>query len=194
MNLVFCTNNAHKITEVQAILGNNFQFQTLQDIRFTEDIPEDFETLEENSLSKAMQVWQKTGLDCFAEDTGLFVDALQGEPGVYSARYAGEKATAAQNISLLLQRMEGKLDRNAFFKTIITLLINGKATQFTGVCHGQITTGLHGQEGFGYDPVFIPNGYSETFAALPPEIKNSISHRRKAFEEMASFLSGQNLS
>ncbi len=188
MELVFCTGNPHKLAEVARILGNENSFLTLNDIGFYDDIPEPFLTLEENSLSKANQVYEKTGRNCFAEDTGLFIDALHGEPGVFSARYAGEPADSERNIEKVLTNLQNVENREAYFKTVITLILNGQAVQFEGRCDGIISMQRSGSEGFGYDPVFIPKGSGKSFADHSPDEKNAVSHRRKAFDLFAAYL------
>ncbi|MBL7767150.1 MAG: RdgB/HAM1 family non-canonical purine NTP pyrophosphatase [Chitinophagaceae bacterium] len=185
---VFCSHNRHKLEEVIRIMGEGFQFKTLSDIDFHADIPEPFETLEENSLTKAMTIHQGCGLDCFAEDTGLFVEALHGEPGVRSARYAGEGATSAENIAKLMHALEGREDRSAYFKTVLTYIHQGEIHQFEGLCHGHIAHQISGKQGFGYDPVFIPEGYHVTFAEMQSSEKDVISHRKKAFDAFSRFL------
>ena len=189
MKLVFCTNNDHKIQEVTQILGNQFSFLKLNDIGFTEDIPEPYETLEENSTNKAKIVFEKTGYNTFAEDTGLFIEALDGEPGVYSARYAGEPSNSDHNMEKVLTKLSNSLNRRAHFKTVVTIILDGTIHQFSGICEGSIALEKSGQKGFGYDPIFIPNESSVTFAELTAEEKNKLSHRRKAFDQFAVFLS-----
>lgn len=188
MEFVFCTHNTHKIQEVAAIAGHTFEWLNLTDIGFTEDIPEPFQTLQENALQKAITVHAFCGKNCFAEDTGLFVPAINGEPGVYSARYAGEPANSANNIHKLLNRLVGENDRRAYFKTVIAAIINKQKYFFEGECHGRIAHNLSGNEGFGYDPVFIPENFDCTFAMMEPHIKNKISHRKKAFDAFVTFL------
>jgi XTP/dITP diphosphohydrolase len=188
MELLFCTNNKHKVDEVKAILGDQFHFLTLRDIGYDKEIPEPYLTLEENSFTKANQVYQETQRNCFGEDTGLFIEALQGEPGVWSARYAGEHASVEQNWQLVLSRMTGLENRKAYFKTVITFIYEGKTHLFTGICAGRIATEPSGKQGFGYDPIFIPDGYDESFADLAASVKNEISHRRKAFDGFSDFL------
>lgn len=188
---VFCTHNAHKLEEVTAILGSQLEFRSLRDIQWHEAIPEPFETLEENSATKASTVARQTGLPCFAEDTGLFVEALDGQPGVHTARYAGEEANAAQNNEKLLSALQGQQQRAAYFKTVITLDWNQQVHTFTGICRGRIATQLSGNKGFGYDPLFIPEGSDVTFADMSSEAKQAISHRGKAFEQMKQFLQQQ---
>lgn len=181
--LVFATNNAHKAREIEQILGPNFEIKTLKDIGCQEDIEETEPTLEGNALLKARYVKEKYGFDCFSEDTGLEVDALDGAPGVHTARYAGESKNPDANIELLLQNLEGKPLRTARFRTIIALLYDGKETLLEGICEGEIAQQKQGVGGFGYDPVFIPKGYTETFAELGDEVKNRISHRALATEQ-----------
>lgn len=178
--LVFATNNAHKAREIEQILGADYVVKTLKDIGCLEDIEETEDTLEGNALLKARYVQEKYGYDCFSEDTGLEVEALNGAPGVYTARYAGKDKNTDDNINLLLQNLSDQPNRSARFRTIIALLQDGQETLFEGICNGQIATQRHGANGFGYDPVFIPEGYTETFAGLGDAVKNEISHRAKA--------------
>jgi XTP/dITP diphosphohydrolase len=188
MELVFCTNNQHKLNEVAQIIGEQISFLTLKEIDFFDEIPEPFETLEENSFTKANQVFLKTGKNCFAEDTGLFIESLNGEPGVYSARYAGEPSDSEKNIEKVLEKLKIIDNRNAYFKTVITIIIQGEIKQFSGVCEGLISQCESGDDGFGYDPIFIPNGYGKTFAELTPDEKNAISHRKQAFDQLTRYL------
>ncbi len=189
MKLVFATHNRHKLEEVRAALGPGFELMTPADCGLTEEIPEDQTTLEGNAAQKAQFIHERTGLNCFADDTGLEVAALGGEPGVYSARYAGPACNSDDNINLLLARLEGKADRSARFRTVISLLIDGREYQFEGVVEGEILSSRSaGSEGFGYDPVFRPLGYDQTFAQMPMEEKNKISHRGRAVAELAAFL------
>lgn len=185
---IFCTNNAHKLEEVLRILQHHFQFQTLRQAGFEKEIPEPFYTLEENAHTKAYTVYQQCQIPCFAEDTGLFVDALNGEPGVRSARYAGEPQDPLANIQKLLSALEGHTNRSAYFKTVICLIDQSGTHYFEGKCSGRIAEFPDGREGFGYDPIFIPDGYTVSFASMPPEEKSSISHRKKAFDLFAEFL------
>lgn len=186
--LVFATNNAHKAREVEQILGPGFEIKTLKDIGCHEEIEEIEPTLEGNALLKARYVKEKYGYDCFSEDTGLEVEALGGAPGVHTARYAGEAKNPDANIALLLQNLDGKTSRRAQFRTIIALLFDGKETLLEGVCKGRIATEKHGTNGFGYDPVFIPDGFDQTFAQLGDEVKNRISHRAIATEKFKETL------
>jgi XTP/dITP diphosphohydrolase len=191
MQLCFATNNQHKLEEIAHLLGQSFELKTLQDIGCQEDIAETATTLEGNSALKAQYVWQKYNINCFADDSGLEVDALGGEPGVYSARYAGEHGNHAKNIALLLQNMQGVAHRQAQFKTIITLIINGQEWQFEGIVRGNITSKPIGTQGFGYDPVFVPEGSDNTFAQMTLDQKSSLSHRARAFKKLVTFLTEQ---
>ena len=178
--LVFATNNAHKAKEVEQVIGNQYVVKTLRDIGCEEDIEETENTLEGNALLKARYVKEHYGYDCFSEDTGLEVEALNGEPGVHTARYAGGQRSSEDNIRLLLQNLSDQTNRRARFRTIIALIQDGSETLLEGICEGRIATEKQGTGGFGYDPVFIPDGYDQTFAELGDEVKNQISHRAKA--------------
>lgn len=186
--LVFATNNPNKAKEVELILGPEFSIKTLKDIGCNDEIEETEHTLEGNALLKARYVKEKYGYDCFSEDTGLEVEALGGAPGVHTARYAGEGRDPEENIQLLLKNLAGKDNRNARFRTVIALIAGETETLLEGVCEGQIATGKSGTGGFGYDPVFMPNGYSETFAVLGYDVKNKISHRARAMEKLVDML------
>ena len=186
--LIFATNNAHKLGEVQALLGDAFTLVTLRECGITEDIPETADTLEGNALQKARYVYEKTGLDCFADDTGLEVDALGGAPGVHSARYATDGHDFAANNSLLLKNLEGITDRTARFRTVIALILDGVEYTFEGRVEGTIATAETGSEGFGYDPLFVPSGEIITFAQMSAEAKNAISHRGRAVAKLVNFL------
>jgi XTP/dITP diphosphohydrolase len=188
MKIVFATNNANKILEIQNMLPESIEIISLESIGCHEDIPETADTIEENAIMKANYVTQKYGYDCFADDTGLEVDALNGEPGVYSARYAGEHRSAEDNMTKLLLNLKDKNNRKAQFKTVITLNLKGKQYLFTGIARGEITLERTGNQGFGYDPIFRPENYQETFAQLPLETKNKISHRGMATQELIRFL------
>lgn len=188
MELVFATQNPHKAYEIEAKLGENFLIISLDALGITEEIPETAPTLEGNALMKARYVYEKTGRNCFADDTGLEVEALNGEPGVYSARYAGEEKSPEKNIALLLQKLQGQPSRRAQFRTVIALIFEGKEYLFSGIAQGEIINEKRGTEGFGYDPVFVPAGHSRTFAQMSLEEKNKLSHRAKAFEAMKEFL------
>ena len=193
MKLVFATNNAHKLQEVRQILGERFEVVGLSDIGCHEDIPETAETLEGNALLKARYVKEHYGLDCFADDTGLEVKALDGAPGVHTARFAelfgeGDTHDSNANMRLLLQKLEKKSDRSARFRTVIALIYKGVEQLFEGIVEGQILPERHGTEGFGYDPVFQPQGYDVTFAEMPAADKNAISHRGRATQKLAQFL------
>ena len=186
--LVIATHNKHKAEEIKRLLDGKIKIVTLNELGCKEEIPEEGETLKENALQKAQCVWEKYHKNCFADDTGLMVDALNGEPGVYSARYAGEHCSFDDNINLLLDNMEGKTNRNARFETVICLIEDGKARYFEGKCEGCILTERYGRGGFGYDPIFMPKGYGESFAELSTEEKNKISHRGKATAELIKYL------
>ena len=186
---VFATNNAHKLEEVTAILGNKIELLSMKDINCHADIPETADTLEGNALLKARYIFENYQLDCFADDTGLEVEALNGAPGVYSARYAGDAHNSEANMKKLLQDMEGIENRKAQFRTVFALIINGKEHLFEGIVKGEITKHRHGTSGFGYDPVFIPEGYTQTHAEMGNELKNKISHRALATNKLCNFLS-----
>ena len=186
---VFATNNAHKLEEVTAILGNKIELLSMKDINCHADIPETADTLEGNALLKARYIFENYQLDCFADDTGLEVEALNGAPGVYSARYAGDAHNSEANMKKLLQDMEGIENRKAQFRTVFALIINGKEHLFEGIVKGEITKHRHGTSGFGYDPDFIPEGYTQTYAEMGNELKNKISHRALATNKLCNFLS-----
>lgn len=194
MKLVFATNNKHKLDEVRKITAqHNIEVVSLADIHCHDEIPETADTLEGNALQKAQYIQDKFGLDCFADDTGLEVEALDNAPGVYSARYAGPGHDSEANMQKLLQEMEGKTNRKARFRTVIALIIGDKQYCFSGIVNGTITTEKKGENGFGYDPIFIPKGYEQTFAELRDSVKNKISHRAKAVEQLDHFLANLNL-
>lgn len=188
MELVFVTSNKHKASEVQKVIDPRFRIKNLQDIGCEEDIPETADTFKGNALLKAKYVYTKFNMNCFADDSGLEVDALNGAPGVYSARYAGEPKSDEKNTLKLLKELEGRTNRTARFKTVIALILNGNSYFFEGAIEGQIAKQACGTMGFGYDPVFIPNGYSKTFAEMSADEKNSISHRALAVKQMNYFL------
>ena len=188
MKLVFATNNKHKLDEIRAILGNKIELLSLNDINCHDDIPETADTLQGNALIKARYIYDKFGINCFADDTGLEVDALGGEPGVYSARYAGEECDPKSNMNKLLDNLTGISDRNAQFRTVIALIIDGEEKLFEGCVKGVISDVKMGEAGFGYDPIFIPEGFSESFAQMSSEMKNSISHRYRATEKLCKYL------
>jgi XTP/dITP diphosphohydrolase len=188
MKIVFASNNKNKIHEIQSMLPESIQIVSLESIGCFEEIPETADTIEGNAILKANYVTQKYGFDCFADDTGLEVDSLDGQPGVYSARYAGEQKNADDNMNKLLEQLLDKPNRNAQFKTVIALNFQGKQHQFTGIASGEITLEKMGTGGFGYDPIFKPNGYENTFAELSLEVKNEISHRGKATKALLEFL------
>ncbi|MBN2669519.1 MAG: non-canonical purine NTP diphosphatase [Bacteroidales bacterium] len=191
MKIVFATNNQHKLQEIKAAIGNLHEIVSLKDIGFEGDIPETHDTLAGNASEKSHYIFERYGLNCFADDTGLEIEALDGAPGVYSARYAGEKPSFDDNMNKVLTEMQNKTNRKAVFKTIISLIIDGQEYQFEGACPGTIMTEKYGEEGFGYDPIFMPDGFQETFAELPLEIKNQISHRGLATKKLIAFLKNQ---
>ncbi|MBE6185939.1 MAG: non-canonical purine NTP diphosphatase [Alistipes sp.] len=188
MKIVFATNNAHKLSEVAQVVGDKFELVTLRECGITEDIPENEPTLEGNALAKARYVYSRTGLNCFADDTGLEVDALNGEPGVRSARYATDGHDDEANKRLLLERMQGVENRAAQFRTAVALIVDGKEYLFEGIVRGDIACEEHGAGGFGYDPLFLPEGGALTFAEMSAEAKNEISHRGRAVRKLAEFL------
>lgn len=188
MKLVFASNNKNKIIEIQNIVDGSIQILGLEEIGCYEEIPETADTIEGNAVLKANYVTEKYGYDCFADDTGLEVTALNGEPGVYSARYAGEHKDSNDNMNKLLEALKDESDRSAQFKTVIALNLNGSQHLFTGIAKGNINLEKTGNHGFGYDPVFQPENYTETFAELTSEIKNKISHRAKATQQLIDFL------
>ncbi|MEO6167665.1 MAG: RdgB/HAM1 family non-canonical purine NTP pyrophosphatase [Chitinophagales bacterium] len=191
MKLIFATQNQHKRDEVQALLGNSIQILSLADLQFHQELPETHDTLEENALEKAVFISNKFSMDCFSEDTGLEIAALNGAPGVYSARYAGEGKNPEDNIQLVFQQMNEKENRSAQFRTVVCLLLKNEPHFFEGMVAGTITKEQTGVSGFGYDPIFIPEGYDRTFAAMTKEEKNEISHRRRAIDKMSAFLKKQ---
>lgn len=191
MKLVFASNNKNKIAEIQQLLPPSIQIVSLEEIGCFEEIPETADTIEGNAILKANYVTQKYGYDCFADDTGLEVETLNNEPGVFSARYAGEQKDSNANMDKLLENLKGKPNRHAQFKTVITLNANGVQHLFTGIAKGTITEEKRGEKGFGYDPIFQPLQYQETFAQLSAAIKNEISHRGKATQELIAFLKNQ---
>lgn len=189
-SIVFATNNRHKLEEIRQMATNKFRILGLPDIGFTGEIDETGNTLEENASIKSNFVFNRYGMSCFADDTGLEVEALNGRPGVYSARYAGEEGNARKNIEKLLYELKVEKNRKAAFRTVISLIINGEESLFYGEVKGKIIAQERGIAGFGYDPIFIPDGYDQTFAELPAKVKNSISHRAKAVEKLFEFLNG----
>jgi XTP/dITP diphosphohydrolase len=188
MELIFATANANKVKEVQPLVPENMRVLSLADIGFTEEVPETSDTIEGNSDQKASFIFGKTGRTCFSEDTGLEVEALHGAPGVYTGRYAGEYASHADNIKKLLGAMQGIPNRNARFKTVITLLAPHAKVQFEGICNGEILEEITGEQGFGYDPVFKPTGSDRSFAQMTMDEKNKFSHRKKAFAKLLEYL------
>ncbi len=188
MDLIFATGNPHKVAEVQYLLPKGIRIRTLREIGIEEEIPETGKTLEENAVLKAEYVRQRSGQDVFAEDTGLEVKVLHNAPGVYSARYAGPGRDSRANLEKLLREMEGEKDRRARFRTVIALILNNEIHRFEGIVNGHIAESASGSGGFGYDPVFIPEGFDRSFAELGDEIKGRISHRARAMKKMISFL------
>ncbi len=186
--LLFATNNQHKLSELRQILHSDYIITSLQEIGCVDELPETQDTIKGNALQKADFVYRKYGISCFADDTGLEIDALNGAPGVYSARFAGTKATYKQNVDKVLALLKDIENRNARFKTIIALILDGKAYFFEGIIEGEIIKEEHGQSGFGYDPVFVPLGYNKTFAEMTHEEKNGISHRGLAVKQLTGFL------
>ncbi|MBO5350869.1 MAG: non-canonical purine NTP diphosphatase [Alistipes sp.] len=188
MKIIFATNNAHKLSEVQAVLGDSFELVTPRMCGVEEDIPETAATLEGNASQKSHYLYEKTGLDCFADDTGLEVEALGGEPGVHSARYATDGHDFAANNRLLLKNLEGKENRRARFRTVISLIEGGEEHLFEGIVEGRIIDHESGEEGFGYDPLFVPDGFDRTFAEMTAEEKNAVSHRGRAVRKLVAYL------
>lgn len=186
--LIFATNNRHKIQEVSALLEGVVNIRSLEEMGLAGDIPETADTLQGNALQKATWVWERTGKPCFADDTGLEVDALDGAPGVYSARYAGEHCTFDDNVNKLLNALEGQTNRRADFRTVICLIENGEPRFFEGRVDGQILTERYGKEGFGYDPIFMPDRFAVSFAEMPLDVKNRISHRGRAVAKLVEYL------
>lgn len=188
MKIVFATNNAHKLDEVRQVVGEKFEIVSLRECGIVEDIPENEPTLEGNALAKARYIYERTGFNCFADDTGLEVDALGGEPGVRSARYATDGHDDEANKRLLLERLQGEENRAAQFRTAVALILGGKEYLFEGIVRGEIALEQHGEGGFGYDPLFFPEGGDLTFAQMSSEEKNAISHRGRAVRKLAEFL------
>jgi XTP/dITP diphosphohydrolase len=186
--LIFATNNQHKLTEVQSLIGDRFKLMSLKDIGCNEDIPETAPTLEGNALLKARFIFSTFSKNCFADDTGLEIEALDGRPGVFSARYATDGHDFEANIDKVLAELSGIRNRNARFRTVIALILDGSVHYFEGIVNGKIITERKGAEGFGYDPVFIPDGYQDTFAEMPLSEKNKISHRARAVGKLVDFL------
>lgn len=188
MKIVFATNNPNKIKEIQLVLPDTIEILSLREIGCNEELPENQDTLEGNALEKAKYVKEKYGYDCFSEDTGLEIECLNNEPGVYSARYAGPERSDEKNMNLVLSKMKESTNRKARFRTIITLILNGEIKNFEGIANGNILRKKMGMKGFGYDPIFKPEGYEQSFAQLGLSIKKEISHRSKAVEKLLRFL------
>lgn len=191
--LIFATNNTNKVLEIKNVLGNRFDIITLKDAGINIEIPEPYNTLEENAGTKSKTIFDITGKNCFSEDTGLFVDALNGQPGVKSARYAGDTASNKENIEKLLANLAGNNNRQARFRTIISLLLDGKEYLFEGICEGHILNKPVGEKGFGYDAIFVPDGANKSFGEMDTEEKNCFSHRKKAVAKLVQFLSTKKL-
>jgi len=188
MEIVFATNNLHKVAEIENAIGTGLKIKCLKDIGCYEELPENQNTLEGNAFEKAKYVYDNFNVDCFADDTGLEIDALNGEPGVLSARYSGSDKDAEANMQKVLQKMQNESNRNARFRTVISLIINGARFEFEGIVKGTILTAKSGKKGFGYDPIFQPLGYQETFAEMSMDLKNKISHRGLAVRKLVEFL------
>ncbi|MCB0491825.1 MAG: non-canonical purine NTP diphosphatase [Cyclobacteriaceae bacterium] len=188
MELCFATNNQHKLDEVSQLLGDSFKVVSLEAIGCTEELPEEQDTLEGNSLQKAKYVSDKFNISCFADDTGLEVEALDGAPGVYSARYAGEQRSSEDNMNLLLEKLVNQTNRKARFRTVITLILDNQTYQFEGIANGEILESKRGEKGFGYDPLFLPEGMNKSMAELTSTEKNAISHRGEAVRKLVAFL------
>ena len=188
MKLVFATNNQHKLQEIKQLLNGSFELLCLNDIGCDDDIPENQDTLEGNAAEKAFFIYNKYGINCFADDTGLEIEALNGEPGVYSARYAGEERSAENNMDLVLEKLDKIKNRKARFRTVVSLVIDGCETQFEGIVNGQILEEKRGETGFGYDPIFKPDESDRSFAEMPMEEKNQISHRGRAVQKLVEYL------
>ena len=188
MKLIFASNNPHKIEELKAFAGKEIEIISLKDAGIDIEIPEPHDTLEENASVKSGTIYKLTGNDCFSEDTGLEIEALNGEPGVKSARYAGDTRSFKDNIEKVLNKLAGEPNRNARFRAVISLIVDGKETQFQGICNGKIIDAPQGTEGFGYDPIFIPDGSNRSFAEMSVEEKNRFNHRTKAAAKLVAFL------
>jgi XTP/dITP diphosphohydrolase len=188
MKLVFATNNQHKLKELQAILGEKYELLSLKDIGCFEEIPEEQPTLEGNARQKAEYIYKKFGYSCFADDTGLEIEALNGEPGVYSARYAGEAKDPQTNMDKVLAKLKNEDNRKARFRTVISLVLDGEEKQFEGIVDGEIIRKKRGDSGFGYDPIFLPAGYNKTFAEMDLSEKNEVSHRARAVQKLVEYL------
>ena len=188
MDLVFATNNQHKIKEIKTLIGEGFNIKSLEDIGFVGEIPETKMTIEDNASQKSFYIYDKYKINCFADDTGLEIKSLNGRPGVFSARYAGDECDFNNNMNRVLDELKGKDDRSARFKTIISLIINGEEKTFEGIVNGKIIKRKKGKDGFGYDPIFLPDGYDLTFAEMSLDEKNIISHRARATRRLVEYL------
>jgi XTP/dITP diphosphohydrolase len=191
MELVFATNNTNKLIEIKKLLSSSITLKNLNDLNCTEDIPETGNTLEENASQKSNYIVNKYNVNCFSDDTGLEIDALNGEPGVYSARYAGDEKDAVQNMQKVLEKLTGIENRRAQFRTVISLIIDGQEYLFEGIVKGRIEQNAIGDKGFGYDPIFTPDGYKQTFAEMDLQEKNKISHRARAVKKLIEFLNNK---
>lgn len=191
MSLIFATNNKHKLEEISHLTEGIIEIKSLSQVNINEDIPETHETLKENAIEKAVYIYEKYGFNCFADDTGLEIEVLDGRPGVYSARYAGENCSFEENVNKVLAEMAGCKNRTARFRTVIALIINGKIHTFEGKVEGTIISEKLGNQGFGYDPVFLPDGYNQTFAEMDIKIKNTISHRARALQKFLEHLKSE---
>ncbi|MEI6434715.1 MAG: RdgB/HAM1 family non-canonical purine NTP pyrophosphatase [Bacteroidota bacterium] len=189
--LLFATNNPHKLREIREIMGKDVQILSLRDVNINEDIPETQDTIEGNAAQKARFIYEKTGMNCFADDTGLEIEALQGRPGVYSARYAGEGCSFDDNVDKILLELQGSENRKACFRCVICMIMEGNEYFFEGRINGAVIDVRRGKDGFGYDPVFVPDGHKQTFAEMPAWLKNGISHRGMAAEKMAAWLNDE---
>ncbi len=189
MKICFATNNKNKVAEISALLPDGFEVLSLQEVGCAEELPENQMTLAGNSLEKAQYLYDNYSINCFADDTGLEVEALDGAPGVYSARFAGEQRSSEDNMQLLLEKLANKKNRKAQFRTVITLILEGKIKQFEGVAKGEISKEKRGEKGFGYDPIFIPEGFSKSFAAMSSAEKNNVSHRAMAIKKLIHYFS-----
>ncbi len=192
MPLIFATNNKHKLEEISHLIKGIIEIKGLSQVNINEDIPETHETLKENAIEKAVFIYEKYGYNCFADDTGLEIEALDGRPGVYSARYAGENCSFEDNVNKVLAEMVGCENRTARFRTVIALIVNGKIYTFEGKIEGSIIKEKIGSQGFGYDPIFLPDGYDKTFAEMDIELKNTISHRARALQKFLEHLNLNN--
>jgi XTP/dITP diphosphohydrolase len=194
MKLIFATNNENKVAEIRSVTGGKFEIVTLKEVGIDIDIPEPYDTIEANASTKSATIYSMTHTNCFSEDTGLEVESLSGEPGVKSARYAGNEKSFDKNIDKLLDKLSNQQDRSARFRTVISLIIDGKETLFEGISKGKIIESRKGNQGFGYDPIFVPEGADKTFAEMSMDEKNLFSHRKKATEKLVAYLNNLELN